>query len=336
MTTLPYLHYIILTRDFRLFTKFCGYLEKRKINLNLAKHDLLTGFTPLHYAIFADNKAAYEFLIDSDVDFDSQDEFGGSPAEYLKLLEMVPLNNQAGNIRSVKMYFPEAAEIKSVEANDLIKKFAVERLSDDVYCTRDYIKEILFSGIRIEKDNVFRKQYLKFITPRTTQEEDELAQTRLALILGFISDKIGYGLFAGKDYAPGDFVARYGGRFQAEDIVNNDNTSYAVMSNVENVLCNGLYSRSLAAFINHSAANPNVVLQCIFHAGIERPIVTASRAIKRGEQFFLDYKDAYWNNDADDAIANGTAIGDHSKVDKITEMSNTTLYPAKIPEPQFV
>ncbi len=52
-----------------------------------------------------------------------------------------------------------------------------------------------------------RKKYMKDIEASTGDEN---------LILAEIDASVGYGVFAGKDYQPGSYICRYGGRLSAE------------------------------------------------------------------------------------------------------------------------
>jgi hypothetical protein len=92
------------------------------------------------------------------------------------------------------------------------------------------------------------------------------------LILAEIDASVGYGVFAGKDYQPGSYICRYGGRLSAEGarctpllcqmncatsgLVTNmfsflsragtiKNRAYAVVSGVEGMVLDGTHYRNL-------------------------------------------------------------------------------------------
>jgi len=116
------------------------------------------------------------------------------------------------------------------------------------------------------------------------------------LVLAYIDETIGYGIFAGKDYSLGDFVVRYGGYLSNSDsIVDRD---FVMDSGIEGIGLDAKKFRNLGGMINHSA-RPNVESQCFFYGGVEQALITATKDIKKGDQLFLDYDTNYWGNEDD-------------------------------------
>lgn len=81
-----------------------------------------------------------------------------------------------------------------------------------IRCTSDYLLELMYSGFSINTvDTEFRKKHQKHIWEESTGDQHNV-------ILAKIDDRVGYGVFAAKDFEAGDFIVRYGGCLTAEGI----------------------------------------------------------------------------------------------------------------------
>jgi hypothetical protein len=139
------------------------------------------------------------------------------------------------------------------------------------------------SGFKVENpDEEFRKKYLKAITSSSGDEN---------IIISKISEEVGWGAFAARPIAAGEYIIRYGGLIEKSKSVKD--RSYCIQSGIQGVILNAQRFRNLAAFINHSQ-HPNAESQCIFHCGVEHAVIIATQDIALGQQILIDYADAYF------------------------------------------
>lgn len=67
------------------------YLLEEESSLAISR-DIITNFTPLHYAVFVENPVMLELLLSHHPYLDLEDSFGGTPLDYAKMLGIVPCN----------------------------------------------------------------------------------------------------------------------------------------------------------------------------------------------------------------------------------------------------
>eukprot|EP00456_Euglypha_rotunda_P034587 TRINITY_DN26676_c0_g1_i1.p1 TRINITY_DN26676_c0_g1~~TRINITY_DN26676_c0_g1_i1.p1 ORF type:complete len:109 (-),score=18.45 TRINITY_DN26676_c0_g1_i1:10-336(-) len=87
-----------------------------------------------------------------------------------------------------------------------------------------------------------------------------------------ISDKIGYGVFARKEFKKGDYIIRYNGNLTSAASISAKDRAYAMSSIVEGILRDASRQRNLAAIINHSSTTPNAQVNAVFDRGTEQEI----------------------------------------------------------------
>jgi len=165
------------------------------------------------------------------------------------------------------------------------KTFGVEFCAY-ITCGHEYIEELMFSGLTISPDLEFRKKYLPIIEKSSGDEN---------LVLSFINNHVGYGVFAAKDFQEGDFIVRYGGHLTPSESLKDK--SYLMASGVEGMGLNAAKKRNLGGMINHSN-NANAESQCVFDCGAELAIITAKTSITKGHQVTIDYSKKYWTKNA--------------------------------------
>jgi len=158
-----------------------------------------------------------------------------------------------------------------------------------VLCKNNYILELMFSGFHIEKDIEFREKYGKVMQEDTGES---------GLVLAWINEEVGWGVYAAKDYLPGDYIVRYGGMLEEEEKV--ESKSYNLMVSFEGYVLSALQHRNLGGMVNHSFF-PNAETQCVFEKGAEQAILTAKEYIPKGKQILIDYSSSYWSEDQDEA-----------------------------------
>lgn len=146
------------------------------------------------------------FLINYSIDVEKKDNFSATPFDYAKMLGIIPQNH---NIQSIKIWNEKISKIEEINISFFEKLINIS-FSPFILCSQEYIEELMFSAIghQIEnsfKDIDFRKKYFPLIDQSSGDDN---------LILYKINDKVGYGVFAAKDFQVGDFIVRYGGKLE--------------------------------------------------------------------------------------------------------------------------
>jgi len=287
-------------------------LEKTTSNTNLKnekilknyefminKGDLVTGFTPLHWAIFTENIQMMSLLIRYGADVEKKDNYTGDPFDYARMLGFIPTRYNCSipphcinlstdppkKIEFINVWNPETSQVVHCPISKFEEFFKVE-FCPFTTCTNDYIEELLFSGLSIQPDLQFREEYVPQIYNSSGDEN---------LIVSKINDNVGYGVFAAKNFKEGEFVVRYGGRITKSEKIKDK--SYNMASGVEGVGLNAKYFRNLGGMINHSSS-PNCESQCIFDRGAEQAVIIANTIIHKGDQILIDYSKNYWTKGA--------------------------------------
>ncbi len=107
----------------------------------------------------------------------------------------------------IRYYNRESNKIEDWIVPEFEEEFKVS-YCPNVICSQKYIEELMFSGFGIsQRDTEFRKQY-ETVIEETIGDEN--------LVLAFINENVGYGAYAAKNFQPGEFIVKYGGRLTAE------------------------------------------------------------------------------------------------------------------------
>jgi hypothetical protein len=138
-----------------------------------------------------------------------KDNYSGDAIDYARMMNFIPTHYRVSippyvpkTIQHINLWNPENNEIMQWPVSKFEDYFKVG-FCPFTSCTNDYIEELLFSGLSIEPDQEFRKQYVPQIYESSGDEN---------LILAKVSDNVGFGVFAAKDFKEGDYIVRYGGR----------------------------------------------------------------------------------------------------------------------------
>ncbi|KAN0039229.1 hypothetical protein ACTA71_001423 [Dictyostelium dimigraforme] len=265
---------------------------------NLAEfRDPVTGITIFHLAMMLGNKEILEYIIESPkikelknfTFFDTMDSFRATGFDYAKIKGLLP-SNTPPTPKSIKTY--------NYNSSSTFEDWSIEQLesklniiySSKVLSTNDYLVDLLFSSLQINPDLNFRNKYLNLINNSGGEEN---------VILGFISESVGWGLFAGKDFKIGDFIVRYGGMITMNEKM--ETTNYNMMISNEDFGLDASKYRSMGGMINHSSKFKNAESECIFEYGCEQALITATKSIKKGEQIFIDYSKSFWGENQNDS-----------------------------------
>jgi hypothetical protein len=166
----------------------------------LNKGDLVTGFTALHFAVITENEEMIRLISKLGGDAGKLDNFNATCLDYARLLCLVPCHQYHIDHLQVWNEQEKKIELWPIEKVEIDLKFKFQPV---ITCGPDYLLELLFSGFVVGKlDMEFRQKYIPQIEKSSGDEN---------LILRFINEDVGWGVFAGKDYQQGDYIVRYGG-----------------------------------------------------------------------------------------------------------------------------
>jgi len=258
------------------------------------RKDLVTGFTPLHWALFIENIQLMAYLIRRGANISKKDNYAGDPTDYARMLRMIPTwcyksipidNSIPTPVESINIWNPETNQVSKCTIPQFEQYFKVEFCPFTI-CTNDYIEELLFSGLSIEPDMEFRQKFVPQIYDSSNDDN---------VILAKVNDNVGFGVFAAKDFQEGDYVIRYGGCFTKSDKIKDK--SYNMASGIDGVGLDARKFRNLGGMINH-CPSPNCETQCIFDRGAEQAVIIATTSIKKGHQILIDYSKNYWTKGA--------------------------------------
>jgi hypothetical protein len=247
------------------------------------ERDLITGQTPLHAALFAGCAELVALLLLHGADASIRDGYGASVHDWARLLSLLPPAARSPD-RRFAVRARDAAAVELCTVAQLERQFGIDYV-DCTLADLSYVLELTLSCFTVAApDTAFRARYGAAMWQAPSEPRD--------LVIAFVSDAVGYGLFAGRAFRDGDYVCRYGGVARADDAVGD--RSYAVASGVDGCVIDGIRARSLGCFINH-CSRPNVALQSIFERGVEELLVIACGDISRGDQLLSDYSQQYFD-----------------------------------------
>ena len=111
----------------------------------------------------------------------------------------------------------------------------------------------------------------------------------------FISEKVGYGLFAMKGISPGDFVGEYVGEIKRRDYFSSSDYlyRYPVKDAADIPYLIDAKNGNLIRFANHSKTF-NMKSFLAYVEPFYHQIFLATKPIKKGEQLVYDYGNNYW------------------------------------------
>ncbi|GAM27356.1 hypothetical protein SAMD00019534_105310, partial [Acytostelium subglobosum LB1] len=267
--------------------------------------DPISKVTPLHLAVMLGDPKMVALLEERGADATIIDTFRAVPIDYahMKGLSIPPFN-------------PQSIQIYNYKNDGAMQAWPVERVERElsikycprVLCTNDYLVNLCFSSFEINADMQFRDRYLKSIN-KTGGEEN--------VILGWISDQVGWGVFAARDIKRGEYIVRYGGMLTMNEKM--VTPCYNMMTSMEDFGLDAYRYRSMGGMVNHSAKHANAESECIFEYGAEQALITAAKFIPKGTQVFIDYSQSYWREDDQDDIQT-----------EMVEMGGTDSYPSII------
>jgi len=148
------LHYAVLSGNVPMVQMLlsAGYLPE------LNAPDLITAFTPLHMAIFIENKDMLWTLISHGAKPDIMDAYRGTALDYARITQLMPYKYQKHlDSTHINVFDPESNKIEAWSVKQFENKFKVTWCAEWI-AGNDYIEELLFGGFSIgNPDMEFRQ-----------------------------------------------------------------------------------------------------------------------------------------------------------------------------------
>jgi hypothetical protein len=161
------------------------------------------------------------------------------------------------------------------DSNDLYTQRYIQKIID--LKEQDVINKNLYSGQINYKGYVEKKKPL--------------------LKIDYISEQIGYGVFAEQEFNQGDFIGEFCGTVTSNYDESSKNYNYKYFSAIneeENIFIAPRKTGNELQFVNHSN-NPNVEWKTIVgNDNKYHVIMIAIKHIKKGDQILVDYGKEYW------------------------------------------
>jgi hypothetical protein len=121
--------------------------------------------------------------------------------------------------------------------------------------------------------------------------------------LQWVSEQIGWGVFAEKPIRPHSFIGLYAGvihKYRRRDRKNSYCFECLIAPGVGcNYTIDAKNQGGITRYVNHSSQKPNLYCALALHGGLTYVLLCASRLIEPGEELLYDYGPAYWK-DRDD------------------------------------
>ena len=162
--------------------------------------DVVSGQTALHCALFAGALDVALLLAAAGASPHVCDEYDGTPFDYASMLTWTP-QSTAVVPRQFWLRSKGATAARQVDVEELQTHFRIN------YCPLSridlhYVYELMFSGLKIDqRDQTFRSRYGERMWHAAESD---------ALIIVYIDDVVGYGLFANRTIEKDEYLCRYG------------------------------------------------------------------------------------------------------------------------------
>jgi uncharacterized protein len=247
----------------------------------------------LHQAVLEDRLDSIHLLKHEEKLRHQRDCWGLTPAELASYL------HKKKSMAALSDFVPSTHYLQQenvqFEEPQRIQRLAVEHLSTPVFSDSTTLQEILEcnkmlkEADRIPQDRVwlgiyYQRELLKHLHPR--------------VVVRWVDDEIGFGVFAGERIQPCTFLGEYTGVVQQRQKKHMRGSNYCVRYTAWPMgkrvyVIDAERMGNFTRHINHSD-RPNAVLVCAYFQGLPRMLILSLQEIPEGTQITFDYGTTFW------------------------------------------
>lgn len=219
------------------------------------------------------------------------DRLGFSPLELARFLDKKEIVQVMDPNRREKKF---SVEGKQLTVEEFEKKFNIEWKRYLYFLDYAVFEEVATTAAAVFRQEVeFRENFLRF--------EWEIGSGYVAPVeVRWVSEEVGWGLFASRSFKKGEFLAEYTGVVLPVTLTRLPFSAYTLQWSVF-----GLLARSFVIdaekfgnegrFMNHSS-RPNVKLIGAYDRGIVHPVLVVCDDVCEGQELLFDYGEDYWKD----------------------------------------
>lgn len=215
-------------------------------------------------------------------------------AQYLQREEALALLGHHAK-KSIKIELPDELTIRHFSQEEFYQGFGIKYLEHLYFNSYDAFKRAIHNVPWLSRSKIFGKQ--EQLLGR--QYENEIKQGYTAdLLIRWIDNTIGYGLFAETEIEEGAFIGEYTGFVRELQRYKPDPNGYCFHTPTKWFSLNyqtidAKNEGNILRFMNHSDL-PNVKPYYVIDRGLPHIIFLAKKRIKKQEQLTFDYGKDYW------------------------------------------
>lgn len=252
---------------------------------------------PLHIAVINnDIEKARSLAANSELVIE-QNDLGYSALELAQYLQRVEIINilTLSHRRDIKIVLVDETAVRRLSPQEFERIFQVRYLEHLHFHSYNAFKAALRDCPILKRLPFFCRE--EKILGRELQIELMTGQTA-DMVIRWIDNTLGYGLFVETALEPGAFIGEYTGVVRKINRFHSDSNEYCFQYPSRFSLFNyhvidSLREGNILRFLNHSDI-PNLKPVCVVDRNLVHVVLIAKRKIKKGEQLTFDYGKDYW------------------------------------------
>lgn len=253
--------------------------------------------TALHQAVIDNNLDTVRQLAKNANLKLEQNSLGFTPlelAQYLQREEAAALLGDESK-KTIKIILPDEFELRHFSEDDLYKGFNIKYLKHLHFTSYDAFKNAIHNVPWLSRSSLFGKEGQLL----GRQYENEIKQGYTAdVLIRWIDNLLGYGLFADADIEEGAFIGEYTGLVRELNRFKPDPNGYCFhyptkWFSLHYQTIDAQNEGNVTRYMNHSDL-PNVQPYYVLDRNLPHIIFLAKKKIKKREQLTFDYGNDYW------------------------------------------
>lgn len=251
------------------------------------------GQSLLHLAVIDDQISVAEALTECSFLKTRKNHFGHTPidlAHHLNRIEIGKILDPTPLPR-----FWKQPKVRSPERGKMGPLVELEYLPYPIFESVDIFNEVLFSTRRAKKEDEIPTEKVWMGIYYDLEIRQQLTPS---VIVRFVDDEVGFGVFASQRIPACAFVGEYTGVVQERKKQHLKDKYYCIryptwVMGKRHFVIDAERKGNFTRFINHST-HPNLSLQSVLWKGMPRMIFVAMEEINCGEQLTFDYGNVFW------------------------------------------